>query len=50
MPCVLSFLRLAFVAQAERHDVVQWLVWSRANPAKRFGHLVMKMAEDPGQK
>ena len=50
MPCMLSFLRLAFVAQAERHGVVQWLVWARGGPAKRSGHLVMKMPEDPGQK
>ena len=49
MRCMLSFLLLAFVAQAERHDVVQWLVWSRANPAKPSGHPVMKMPEDPGQ-
>ena len=36
------------VAQAERDDVVKWLVWRRADPEIRSGRL-MKRAQDPGQ-
>jgi hypothetical protein len=35
----LSFLPSCLVAQAEREDVVKWLVWSRADPAKRSGEV-----------
>ena len=35
------------VAQAERDDVVKWLVWRRADPEIRSGRL-MKRAQDPG--
>ena len=38
---------LPALLQAEREDVVKWLVWSRADPAKRSGNL-LKMAQDPG--
>ena len=40
---------LLALSQAEREDVVKWLGWSCADPAKRSGNL-LKMAQDPGQK